>query len=112
MNYSDKAREAAEDFFYCEPDEDGNREIWEPFENLSEAALEELIDSLAYSFATFPVNGQVAIRRLYAQAMDAAGVIDEFVAMPCQSLQDKFPTTSVRLRNALKTAKPYIMEQN
>lgn len=43
-----------------------------------------------------------ALDSLVAQARDTCGVIDEYVAMPCDSLEAKFPTTSVRLHNRIR----------
>jgi hypothetical protein len=44
------------------------------------------------------------LRRLQAQAIDACGVIHEYVQMPVRSLSDKFPTTVVRLRSKIAEA--------
>lgn len=49
-----------------------------------------------------------ALRSLLAQATDTCGVIEEFVAMPCQSLQDKFPTTVARLKSKIADARAAI----
>lgn len=44
------------------------------------------------------------LKRLQAQAIDASGVIHEYVQMPVKSLSDKFPTTVVRLTSKIQEA--------
>lgn len=39
-----------------------------------------------------------ALERLASQAIDCVGVIEEYIAMPCDSLRAKFPTTAIRLK--------------
>lgn len=46
----------------------------------------------------------LTLKRLQAQAIDACGVIHEYVQMPVKSLSDKFPTTVVRLRSKIQEA--------
>lgn len=49
-----------------------------------------------------------ALHDLLSQATDACAVIDEFAAMPVQSLSDKFSTTVARLRSKLEAARAAI----
>lgn len=44
------------------------------------------------------------LKRLQAQAIDASGVIQEYVQMPVKSLSDKFPTTVKRLVSKIQEA--------
>jgi hypothetical protein len=45
-----------------------------------------------------------ALTVIYSQARDTSGVIAEYIAMPCESLRVKFPTTLVRLNARLENA--------
>jgi len=49
-----------------------------------------------------------ALKSLYSQATDASGVIAEYIAMPVESLREKFPTTLARLNNRLKETRDVI----
>ncbi len=49
-----------------------------------------------------------ALKSLVAQARDNNGVTEEFLQMPCQSLQDKFPTSIVRLNYRIEYAEKAI----
>lgn len=47
---------------------------------------------------------------LIAQAKDCCGVIEEYVALPCKSLEDKFPTATLRLRSKISNTERYLNE--
>lgn len=53
---------------------------------------------------------RTALIRLRSQALDASGVIHEYVVMPVRSLSDKFPTTVARLNRKIAEAHDAIVK--
>jgi hypothetical protein len=53
-----------------------------------------------------------ALKSLYYQSRDFSSVVAEFVAMPCDSLQDKFPGSIYRIGKPIKNAENILNELN
>lgn len=53
-----------------------------------------------------------ALQSLCNQVADAVGTINEFVHMPCKSLEEKLPTTAIRLAKARIKAIETITKEN
>ena len=49
----EEIREFCKDHYYCDPDNDGNRSVWEPFENYDEDYINEQIDNDVWALCNF-----------------------------------------------------------